>query len=131
MKPKKLYIYNGIEGELEEISDLKEAKGYIKDYVEYGDIHPDIESIIILEQIGGVRVEETGEETKLNGDVVPICKVDVFVDKGVSFENKYTEEDMKKAFKFYAYAHISQQPHSYEKLEQDYLQFIQSLNKQH
>ena len=23
MKPKKLYIYNGIEGELEEISDLK------------------------------------------------------------------------------------------------------------
>lgn len=45
-------------------------------------------------------------------------------------DNKYTEEDMKKAFKFYAYAHISQQPHSYEKLEQDYLQFIQSLNKQ-
>lgn len=98
MKTKKLYIYNGIEGELEEISDLKEAKGYIKDYVEYGDIHPDIESIIILEQIGGVIVEETGEETKLNGDVVPICKVDVFVDKGVSFENKYTEEDMLKAF---------------------------------
>jgi hypothetical protein len=46
-------------------------------------------------------------------------------------DKKYTEEDMKKAFKFYAYAHISQQPHSYEKLEQDYLQFIQSLNKQH
>ena len=45
-------------------------------------------------------------------------------------EKKYTEEDLKKAFKFYAYAHISQQPHSYEKLEQDYLQFINSLNKQ-
>ncbi len=45
-------------------------------------------------------------------------------------DKKYTEEDLKKAFKFYAYAHISQQPHSYEKLEQDYLQFINSLNKQ-
>jgi hypothetical protein len=45
-------------------------------------------------------------------------------------KNKYTEKDIKKAFKFYAYAHISQQPHSYEKLEQDYLQFINSLNKQ-
>lgn len=45
-------------------------------------------------------------------------------------DKKYTEEDIRKAFKFYAYAHISQQPHSYEKLEQDYLQFINSLNKQ-
>ena len=35
MKAKKLYIYNGIENELEEISDLKEAKDYIKDYIQY------------------------------------------------------------------------------------------------
>jgi hypothetical protein len=105
MKPKKLYIYNGIENQLEEISDLKEAKDYIKDYIQYTyiadeitqcDIHPDIESIIILEQIGSVTVEETGEETKLNGDVVPICKVDIFINKEIN-DNKYSEEDIINA----------------------------------
>lgn len=105
MKPKKLYIYNGIENELEEISDLKEAKDYIKDYIQYAsiadeitqcDIHPDIESIIILEKIGGVTLEETGEEIKLNGDVVPICKVDIFINKEIT-DNKYSEEDIINA----------------------------------
>jgi hypothetical protein len=133
MKPKKLYIYNGIEGELEEISDLKEAKSYIKDYVEYGDIHPDIESIIILEQIGGVTVEETGEETKLNGDVVPICKVDVFVDKGVSFENKYTEEDLRQAIEkaIYLKGGFDKEGFSFYKDDNEIKEdIIKSLNKQ-
>ncbi len=94
MKQKKLYIYNGIENQLEEISDLKEAKEYIKDYIEYGDIHPDIESIIILEEVGGVTVDETGEETKLNGDIVPVCKVDVFLNN----DNKEIEEILKKVW---------------------------------
>jgi hypothetical protein len=58
------------------------------------------------------------------------CKVEVGTTHYYVPIKKYTEEDIKKAFKFYAYAHISQQPHSYEKLEQDYLQFINSLNKQ-
>lgn len=77
----KLYIYNGIDSQLEEIEDLEDAKDYIKDYIEDGDIHPDIESIIILQQVGGVYIEETGEFSELNGDTVPVCKVDVLIDK--------------------------------------------------
>lgn len=76
-----LYIYNGIDSQLEEIKDLADAKDYIKDYIEDGDIHPDIESIIILQQVGGVHIEETGEFSELNGDTVPVCKVDVLIDK--------------------------------------------------
>lgn len=77
----KLYIYNGIDSQFEEIEDLADAKDYIKDYIEDGDIHPDIESIIILQQVGGVYIEETGEFSELNGDTVPVCKVDVLIDK--------------------------------------------------
>lgn len=77
----KLYIYNGIDSQLEEIEDLSDAKEYINDYVEDGDIHPDIESIIILQQVGGVHIEETGEFSELNGDTVPVCKVDVLIDR--------------------------------------------------
>lgn len=76
-----LYIYNGIDSQLEEIEDLADAKEYINDYMEGGDIHPDIESIIILQQVGGVHIEETGEFTELNGDTVPVCNVDVLIDK--------------------------------------------------
>ena len=65
--------------------------------------------------------------------VCPTCCSECKVEGGTTHYyvtiKKYTDEDMIKAFKFYAYAHISQQPHSYEKLEQDYLQFINSLNK--
>lgn len=77
----KLYIYNGIDSQLEEIEDLADAKSYINDYIEDGDIHPDIESIIILQQVGGVYVEETGEFAELNGNSVPVCKVDVLIDR--------------------------------------------------
>ena len=92
MKAVKLYIYNGIENQLDEISGLKEAKEYIKDYIEDGDIHPDIESIIILEEVGGVTIDETGEQTKLNGDIVPVCKVDVFLNN----DNKKLEEQLSQ-----------------------------------
>ncbi len=83
MKTKQLYIYNGIDNQLEEIENLAEAKVYIKDYIEGGDIHPDIESIIILEQVGGVIVDETGEKTELNNEIVPVCKVDVYLDERI------------------------------------------------
>lgn len=89
----KLYIYNGIDSQLEEIKDLTDAKDYIKDYIEDGDIHPDIESIIILQQVGGVHIEETGEFSELNGDTVPVCKVDVLIDKTDIDDYKEVLED--------------------------------------
>ena len=89
----KLYIYNGIDSQLEEIEDLADAKDYIKDYMEDGDIHPDIESIIILQQVGGVYVEETGDFAELNGNSVPVCKVEVLIDKTDIDDYKEVLED--------------------------------------
>ena len=92
----KLYIYNGIDSQLEEIEDLADAKEYINDYMEGGDIHPDIESIIILQQVGGVYIEETGEFSELNGDTVPVCKVDVLIDKNDIDDYKEVLEDKRR-----------------------------------
>jgi len=93
------------------------------------------------EDIRNTRLMKTKEEIRTKWiRHTPLLKLDDCVDNAMEeyatqcqedmADKKYTEEDIKKAFKFYAYAHISQQPHSYEKLEQDYLQFINSLNKQ-
>ncbi len=95
MKTKQLYIYNGIDSQLEEIENLAEAKNYIKDYMEGGDIHPDIESIIILEQVGGVLVDETGEKTELNNEVVPVCKVDIYLNSREQRIEELEKENIK------------------------------------
>jgi len=92
----KLYIYNGIDSQLEEIEDLADAKEYINDYMEGGDIHPDIESIIILQQVGGVYIEETGEFSELNGDTVPVCKVDVLINENESISFLEWTNDLNK-----------------------------------
>ncbi len=76
LKPK-MYIYNCIESQLDEIENLADAKEYIKDYMEDGDIHPDIESLLILQEVGFVSVLETGETTEMNNDIVPVCKVSI------------------------------------------------------
>jgi hypothetical protein len=46
-----------------------------------------------------------------------------------SSDKKYTEEDLKNAFKFHAYSLIRQRPLNDEQLDKQFKQFIQSLNQ--
>lgn len=44
-------------------------------------------------------------------------------------EFQYTEQDLRKAFEFYAFSSISEQPYSDEELNQDFNNFKKSLNQ--
>lgn len=78
-KPGQLYVWNGIEGDLDEVSTIKEAKNYYKDYMEDGGIHPDIESIIILRQIGYIDIQETGETALTHDGEQEVCKIKIVI----------------------------------------------------
>jgi hypothetical protein len=45
------------------------------------------------------------------------------------FSKSYTEEDLFKAFRFYAFSSTSQQPYNEKELEEEFNKFIQSLNQ--
>lgn len=71
-----LYVWDGINCTLEEVENIEDAKEFIKEnFIEGGDIHPDIESVFIVKRIASVYIEETGKTAELNGDIVPVCKV--------------------------------------------------------
>ena len=73
-----LFIYDGINCTLEEIDSIEDGMSFIKEnFMEGGDIHPDIEDIIIVKKIASVCVTETGKTGELHGDIVPICKVTI------------------------------------------------------
>ena len=56
----KCFVYDGINGELEECKNIYEAKTFIRENFidEKEGIHPDIESVIILKQVMNTVVEE-------------------------------------------------------------------------
>jgi hypothetical protein len=71
------YFVHGPEG-LDDVADLDAAEKFIRDnYMEDGDLHPDIEDIMILKQVGSVSIEETGGEIERHGELVPVCKVSI------------------------------------------------------
>lgn len=75
-KADELFIWDGIDGCLEEIKSMEDAEKYIRDnYMEDGEVHIDITSVLVLKKISSVSVEETGEVTTLNGEEVPIVSV--------------------------------------------------------
>ena len=57
---KKLFVWDGINGEMEEFTTIEEAKKFIKEnFIDESEgIHPDIESVVIVEQILDTVVEE-------------------------------------------------------------------------
>lgn len=59
-RSKKLFVWDGVNGDMEEFKTIEEAQKFIKEnFIEESEgIHPDIESVIILEQIFDTVVEE-------------------------------------------------------------------------
>ena len=76
-RPKEeLFIWDGINCSLEEVDSIEDAKEFIKEnFIEGGEIHPDIESVFIVQKIASVYVDETGESTNKNGDIIPLCQI--------------------------------------------------------
>jgi hypothetical protein len=78
---KEVYVWTPMDGCLEEMDSFEEAKKYIKDnYMEDGQVHPDIESIGIFQKIGGVSVTEIGGTAEIDGEEVPNVKVEIDLD---------------------------------------------------
>ena len=74
----KLYIWNGIDGELESVKDLEDAKRYVKIYIDTDSnegIHPDIECIYLLSRVGSITVTKTEGDEEEGTDKY---KVDIF-----------------------------------------------------
>ena len=70
-----IYIFDGINSQIEEAENLDQAKEWIEqNFIEDGEIHPDIESLFIVRQIASVKVEEV-EETEIDGEKVNYCKL--------------------------------------------------------
>jgi hypothetical protein len=59
---------------------------------------------------------------------LPLLPKIVIEPKGFD-EFQYTEQDLRKAFEFYAFSSISDQPYSDEELNQDFNNFKKSLNQ--
>lgn len=70
-----LHVWNGVESELLDVSSIEDARDVYNDYMQEGEIHPDIESITILREIGYIKIEETDEE--INGS--PVCTTEIIV----------------------------------------------------
>ncbi len=75
---KEYYLWNGIDASLERVESIDEAKKVIlEDYTDPSEgIHPDIESLFILERIVNVEVEQEGEYHKVVFKPEPVDKVD-------------------------------------------------------
>ena len=58
-KEKLFFVWNGIDGELEEFETIEKAQKYITDAFENEEegIHPDIESVFIMKKILNTEVE--------------------------------------------------------------------------
>ena len=73
-----LYLWDGINGQLEEMDGMDDAKEYINEmFIDGNSIHPDIESVFILKKVARVYLEETGETKQIDGDDVPVCKLHI------------------------------------------------------
>lgn len=71
-----LYVWDGINNQLEDVKDMEDAESYIKEcYMEQNSIHPDIESVFVVKKIASVTVHESGEYMDLNGEEVAVCQV--------------------------------------------------------
>jgi len=71
----KIFVLDGINGSIEEVQSVAEAKSFIEEnFVDNGEIHPDIESLEIVKQIASVKVEEV-EDVEVNGEVAKYCKI--------------------------------------------------------
>jgi hypothetical protein len=70
-----IFIFDGINSQIEEVDSIEEAKNWIEEnFIEDGEIHPDIESLFIARKIASVKVEEV-EETEIDGEKVNYCKL--------------------------------------------------------
>lgn len=74
-----LFIWDVIDGSIEEMENLEDCEKYVKENYADGNVHPDIDNIILLKQVGGVSVTETGGTTEVDGKQVPNVKVDVYL----------------------------------------------------
>lgn len=55
----KLEIYSPIDNDFYEVDSFEDAEKFIKEnYIEDGDIHPDVESVVIFQKVGFVYVED-------------------------------------------------------------------------
>ena len=60
MKEKNLFVWDGINCQLEEVDSIEEAREFIKEnFIEDGNIHPDIESVFVLQRVASVIVDDT------------------------------------------------------------------------
>ncbi len=71
-------VWDGINCEFEEVDGIEGAKKFIKKEFVSSDegIHPDIESVFVVQKVMQVKIEETDEVTKLGDEEnVPVCNV--------------------------------------------------------
>jgi hypothetical protein len=76
-----LFVWDTANGQLEEFDSFEEAKKFIEEcYTDNIDgLHPDIESVMILEQVGGVEVTDTGKTVEMYGEQVPVCDLNIYL----------------------------------------------------
>lgn len=71
------FIWDGINRDFEEVPNLDKAEKTIREWISQdGDIHPDSESVFVLQKVSVPVITETGEFTTNNeGEQVPICNI--------------------------------------------------------
>lgn len=100
--PEKLYVWNPIESDMDEVDSINDAIDYYKDYMEDGEIHPDIEGIIILREVGHIELTETGERTVIDGQDVPVCSTKIIVNNSQTLTQQERRDIAEKAIRDFA-----------------------------
>jgi hypothetical protein len=84
-----LFVVDNINGNTEQVDSFADAWDYIKETcLEDNDIHPDIESIIVVKQVAFVALEDTGRTDFVDGENVPVYKTDLISESFYSLFNR-------------------------------------------